>query len=152
MSSQGKRKHNNGSTPSSTEPLHLEMHRDHQRWLTEIVSWREDIVEWQSELKTILKGLAEFQKTIEAQQQTLAHELELISEFHAALATHERSIAQFEQGTTSDQMIVAARDHYEQSNRQDQLKLTHEATKRWQRSLASQWEHLHKAIFEMPSH
>lgn len=132
-----------------TSNLHGEMHQDHLKWLGEIANWQDDITEWQGEIRQVLKGLSELQKTLEEQSISLVTQSEALFSHRQGTASHEHEIAQFEQGGTGGDLVAAAGAHRRQSENHEQLKLTHEATKQWQHSLVSQWEHLHKAVFGM---
>lgn len=148
MTINGKNHPHNNPFSRPVQPLHDEMHRDHQRWTKELETWRADVVEWQQELNSVLDGVAEFQKALEEKYDALYRESELIKNYQQTISNHEKVMAQFENGGTSDQVIVAARDHYEQSSRHDELKKAHETTRRGHRSIVSAWEQMRKAISE----
>ena len=143
------------SKTKSTRPddsatrLHAQMHRDHLQWASDTAEWQDDLVEWQKEIRHLLAGLKVLQKTLEEQVTALVKQSEAIGQLCQERTTHERALAAFEQGDTSEELVVDAAAHQAQAEKYQQLKLSHAGTKQWQRTLLSEWQRLHKAIFGM---
>lgn len=142
-------KTNPTNTAESATELHAEMHSDHLRWASDSTEWQDDLAEWQKEIRSVLAGLKELQKTLEEQFAALVKQSEEIGQLCQERATHERALAAFERGETSEELVVDAASHQAQAERYQQLKLSHAGIKQWQRTLLSEWERLHKAVFGM---
>lgn len=129
--------------------LHTQMHRDHIKWASDIAGWQADFAEWQIQIRKVLVGLKELQTTLEEHETSMIKQSENLVEMCKERAEHEHALAQFALGETPVDLIVDAVRHQDQSEKYEQLKLTHEGSKQWHRTLLSQWEKLHKSVFSM---
>jgi len=142
-----------GDQKQGVEPdagSHLRMHQEHREWLNDIKTWRDDIVEWEAESRKLSAELKELVSIIEEHARVLVAHSEAIFAHHQMLAKHEHLLAQFEQGGPGDELVGCSCAHHEELERHAQQKACHETTKHLHRILISQWEHLHKAISQLP--
>lgn len=129
---------------------HLRMHQEHREWLSEIKTWEDDLVQWEAESRKMSAELRELESILEAHTRVLVAHSEAILAHHQMLAKHEHVLAQFEQGGAGDELIGCSCAHHEESEKHLRQKACHETTKHLHRKLVGQWEHLHKAISQLP--
>ena len=91
--------------------------------------------------------MKEFQKTLEEHVESLVKQSEDLLQLSQERTNHEHAMAEYERGETAEELVSDATRHREFAEKYEQLRMTHEGTKQWHRSLLSQWEHLHKGIF-----
>lgn len=143
--------HSLNPSVNSQPENHAQMHADHLAWASDIANWLDDIVLWQAELRHVVEGMKQWQMTLEELQQSLVKQSVDISTHQQALRKHEHALAGYEQGNTASELIGLSCKHQEEKQQHEAQRSCHEAAKQWHRSIMSNWEHLHKAIFGMPS-
>ena len=129
---------------------HIQMHREHREWLSDIKTWQDDMVQWQAESRKLSAEVKELESILETHNRALVAHSEAIFAHHQMLAKHEHALSQFERGGPGDELIGCSCAHHEESEKHAQQKTCHETAKQQHRTLISQWEHLHKAISKLP--
>jgi len=105
---------------------HETMQADHRLWHEAHTRWRRDVECWQAEHDSAVTRLAELQKVVQEHGEALAEHGRAFRQAEAAVASHEREIADFVSGNSTQPQDVIANRHREQEGAFRQQQVAHE--------------------------
>jgi hypothetical protein len=124
---------------------HLEMHRQHQKWLQDATLWVEEIELWMNESKKAIR--------LSPLTYELSRNAEAIAVHHAetcahtrAIRTHEHALAQFEERGDDRELLVFAKKHRAEAAHHEQQRQTHVNIKQRHHALMAQCMRLQKEV------
>jgi hypothetical protein len=127
---------------------HVEMHGEHQRWLSDTAMWRDDLAHWQKEIADALDSLKELEGALRQHSQCLQGHLETLTAEEAETRSHEHALAEYERGGPGDELLAMARPHGEHATKHGQQRQAHERLKRQHHTVMAHWSLLVKALSE----
>lgn len=126
--------------------LHIQMHGDHQHWLSESDFWREDTAQWRTEIEQSLRDVERLNEALRAHAAALHAHLEMICSHAQKIRAHEHALAGFEQGDGGDELIGFAKDHEKERAEQVATRQVHERLKKFHHGLIAQLNLLIKSV------
>ena len=132
--------------PKSQVDSHLEMHRDHQLWLSENNAWRVDICNWQEEQRHAETQLAEVEEALQEHKIVLQTHAAAIRARQEQLAGHEHALAACERGQIGPELATLTNSHDEEAAKHSQQREAHERIKRHHHGVIAQVNMLHKVL------
>lgn len=125
---------------------HAQMHVDHTHWLRENKFWRDELRAWQTELASARVELTTLEKSLAEHEKTLETHAAAVRLYEQAVAEHEQALAGYEQGEAGEKLVVLAREHQVEDDKQAELRQAHERLKKRQHTLMAHWSALFKAM------
>lgn len=125
---------------------HLEMHVDHQHWLTELALWRDDIDLWRQEVGRARTDVERLETALREEDKALEEHARTLAQHVQALRSHEGELAAFEQGGADAKIIAMAKGHLEEESVQRHQREIHERIKKHHHVLMAHWSTLFKAM------
>jgi hypothetical protein len=125
---------------------HVEMHGEHQQWLSDNSMWRDDLTLWQKEIDQALDGLSKLEEALREHGKGLQSHLEMIGAEEQELKAHEHALAEFERGGPGDQLLEMVKSHQEHAGKHGQQRQVHEELKKRHHTVMAYWSLLHKAL------
>jgi chromosome segregation ATPase len=125
-----------------TSPIHVDMHREHKSWESEISQWRFDIAQWQKQLAALPATIAAINKRLEEHAESLRKHAGSIRMLEQDVGAHEHKIVEYEMGAKGEELPGLAEKHKLETTRQSQQRETHARLKHLHHEIVTQWQHL----------
>jgi hypothetical protein len=130
------------------EGTHVDMHKDHRQWASEMAMWREDVNLWEEECRKALAQLSPLEIALRQYAEALDDHRETTQAHEGRLKEHEHALAEFERGKKVDELTLLrlAKTHREEAERHGRQRGIHERLKRHHYTMMAHWALLFKEI------
>jgi len=126
----------------------LEMHADHQYWLSDHAMWRDNIELWQNEVRQALEELKQVERALRDHAQAIQEHTALIARQEQAVRAHEASMAHYAEEGIGEELAPMRQPHHEQAARYERLREAHEYLKRHHHMMLAKMSLMLKALGE----
>src|SRR5713101_9075134 len=100
--------------------VHVEMHGEHQQWLSDNSMWRDDLALWQKETDLALDGVKKLDEALREHRKGFQDHLDTIAAEEQAVKDHEHALADFELGGAGNEVLWMAKAHTENADKHAQ--------------------------------
>jgi hypothetical protein len=121
---------------------HLDMHCEHQRWLSDVLFWAEEADLWRKRNRKAADDLGRLAGRLKQYADEIGgHLAELIA--HARhVEAHEHALAAFEGGHGGEDLLPLAKEHREEATRHERQRHAHAEIKARHHLLMAEWSRL----------
>lgn len=125
---------------------HIEMHGDHQRWLSDQAMWRDDLAMWQQEIAKAMDGIRKLEDALRTHRATLQEHEQTIAAETPCLQNHEHALAEFERGGSGEGLLQLAVSHQQSAEKHGKQRSEHERIKKDHHIVMAYWLLLLKSL------
>jgi len=136
-------------TMTTMASAQLEMHDDHNHWLSDHSMWRDDLALWQGELDQAFEGLKQLEKALGSHREALQEHLKTIDIQEKGLRKHEHALADYQRGGLGADLKPMAEAHKQRAEKQKKHSAAHERLKKHHHTLMAHWSLLLRSLTEM---
>ena len=123
---------------------HLNMHRDHAIWQSDLSMWTHDLKMWEQEIEGLEQVLSFFEEAVRQHKITLVDHVRVLAEHKARLQRHEIDLSIVKEGTKLD--LELSDEHEAEHLRHKEQRRAHERLKKYHHSVVTLSKSLKKAL------
>jgi len=127
---------------------HLEMHRQHQQWLHDVLLWVEQANLWKKQNQQVAANLIRMAAEMKRYADGVSEHLNGLRKLAREIDAHQHAMAGFEATGRADEeaMLLLAKKHRDEEARHEREGQAHEAIKKRHHAVMGEWMRLLKEI------